>query len=132
MGPVVSRDQFDRVRSYQEIGKSEAKLAIGGGQARGSDLDRGLFIEPTIFYDVDNRAGRRGLDARHLPRHAHGEASARRHRVGQPHATHVRRSAVGGYKQSGIGRELGMWGVEEYLHVKQVDINLNERPIGWY
>ena len=38
----------------------------------------------------------------------------------------------GGYKQSGIGRELGKWGVEEYLQVKQVHINLNERPIGWY
>ena len=30
----------------------------------------------------------------------------------------------GGYKQSGIGRELGDWGVEEYLEVKQVFINL--------
>jgi betaine-aldehyde dehydrogenase len=27
---------------------------------------------------------------------------------------------------------LGTWGVEEYLHVKQVHINLNEQPIGWY
>jgi len=31
----------------------------------------------------------------------------------------------GGYKQSGIGRELGHWGVDEYLQVKQVHINLN-------
>ena len=38
----------------------------------------------------------------------------------------------GGYKQSGIGRELGKWGVEEYLNVKQVFINLSEQPIGWY
>jgi len=38
----------------------------------------------------------------------------------------------GGYKQSGIGRELGKWGVDEYLQVKQVHINLSEQPIGWY
>ena len=35
-------------------------------------------------------------------------------------------------KMSGIGRELGPWGAEEYLQVKQVHINLNEQPIGWY
>jgi len=38
----------------------------------------------------------------------------------------------GGYEQSRIGRELGKWGVEEYLNVKQVYINLSEQPIGWY
>ena len=38
----------------------------------------------------------------------------------------------GGYKQSGIGRELGKWGVEDYLNLKQVYINLSEQPIGWY
>ena len=38
----------------------------------------------------------------------------------------------GGYKQSGFGRELGPWGIEEYLETKQVHINLNETPIGWY
>jgi betaine-aldehyde dehydrogenase len=38
----------------------------------------------------------------------------------------------GGYKMSGIGRELGPWGAEEYLQTKQVHINLSERPIAWY
>jgi len=38
----------------------------------------------------------------------------------------------GGYKQSGIGRELGLYGIEEYLETKQININLDETPIGWY
>ena len=52
----MSDEQFDRVLSYQEIGRQEAKLALGGGRATGGALDRGLFVEPTIFYDVDNSA----------------------------------------------------------------------------
>jgi len=38
----------------------------------------------------------------------------------------------GGYKQSGIGRELGLHGIEEYLETKQININLDEAPIAWY
>ena len=52
MGPLVSKEQFDRVRSYQELGKKEAKVASGGG--RSSASARGYYVEPTIFYDVDN------------------------------------------------------------------------------
>ncbi|MBK9294102.1 MAG: aldehyde dehydrogenase family protein [Oligoflexia bacterium] len=38
----------------------------------------------------------------------------------------------GGYKQSGHGRELGMYGIEEYLETKQININLDTTPIAWY
>jgi len=38
----------------------------------------------------------------------------------------------GGYKQSGMGRELSKYGVEAYLQTKQVHINLNPAPIAWY
>lgn len=38
----------------------------------------------------------------------------------------------GGYKQSGIGRELGTMGYEAYTEVKQVNINLNVKPVGWF
>src|SRR6266550_3498878 len=54
MGPLVSKEQYDRVRSYQEVGKKEAKLASGGGRPAG--MKRGYYVEPTIFYDVDNSA----------------------------------------------------------------------------
>src|SRR5438045_5184120 len=40
MGPLVSREQFDRVRKYQDIGQSEAQLAAGGNRASGGALDR--------------------------------------------------------------------------------------------
>ncbi len=38
----------------------------------------------------------------------------------------------GGYKMSGIGRELGVHGLEEYQEIKQININLSAGPIGWY
>ncbi len=38
----------------------------------------------------------------------------------------------GGYKQSGFGRELGPYGLEHYLETKQININLNDAPLGWY
>jgi betaine-aldehyde dehydrogenase len=38
----------------------------------------------------------------------------------------------GGYKQSGIGRELGTFGLEAYLEVKQINISLNPQPSQWF
>jgi len=164
MGPLVSKDQFDRVRSYQELGKKEAKLAAGGG--RSASLARGYYVEPTIFYDVDNSARIAqeeifGPVAAVIP--FTGEAEALRIANATPYGlaaavwsrdifkalrmvkalragivwvNHMQPTYVeapwGGYKQSGFGRELGPWGVEEYLETKQVHINLNEQPIGWY
>ena len=38
----------------------------------------------------------------------------------------------GGYKQSGIGRELGVWGLENYLEIKQITSYSGDQPWGWY
>ena len=38
----------------------------------------------------------------------------------------------GGYKMSGIGRELGVHGLEEYQEIKQININLQPGIVGWY
>lgn len=38
----------------------------------------------------------------------------------------------GGYKQSGIGRELGRWGLDNYLETKQITRFVSEEPWGWY
>lgn len=38
----------------------------------------------------------------------------------------------GGYKQSGTGRELGLYGIEEYLETKQVNLHLDEAPVRWF
>jgi len=164
MGPLVSKEQYDRVASYLDLGKKEAKVAIGGGRPK--QFGKGFYLEPTIFYDVDNNAriAREeifGPVASVIP--FDGEADAIRIandtpyglaaavwtrdiykafrvvkslRAGIVWVNHMQPTYVeapwGGYKQSGFGRELGPWGLDEYLETKQVFVNLDETPIGWY
>ncbi|MCY3967396.1 MAG: aldehyde dehydrogenase family protein, partial [bacterium] len=52
-GPLISARQRDRVMGYIEKGVAEgARLVTGGGIP--SDMDKGFFVEPTLFADVDN------------------------------------------------------------------------------
>jgi aldehyde dehydrogenase (NAD+) len=53
VGPLVAERQRDRVENYIKVGQEEgAKVALGGGRPEG--IDKGWFVEPTIFVDVDN------------------------------------------------------------------------------
>jgi aldehyde dehydrogenase (NAD+) len=54
VGPLVASRQRDRVEGYLRSGQEEgAKVAIGGGRPAG--LDKGWYVEPTVFVDVDNK-----------------------------------------------------------------------------
>jgi betaine-aldehyde dehydrogenase len=164
MGPLVSKEQYDRVTSYLDLGKKEAKVSIGGGRPK--QFAKGYYVEPTIFYDVENsaRIAREeifGPVASVIPFDGESEAIrisndtpyglaaavwtrdiykafrvVKSLRAGIVWVNHMQPTYVeapwGGYKQSGFGRELGPWGLEEYLETKQVFVNLDETPIGWY
>ena len=164
MGPLVSKEQYDRVTSYLEVGKKEAKVAIGGGRPK--QFGMGYYVEPTIFYDVQNSAriareeifgpvasvisfDGEGEAIRIANDTPYGLAAAvwtrdiykafrvvKSLRAGIVWVNHMQPTYVeapwGGYKQSGFGRELGPWGLDEYLETKQVFVNLDETPIGWY
>ncbi|HMD46364.1 MAG TPA: aldehyde dehydrogenase [Acidimicrobiales bacterium] len=54
IGPLVADRQRQRVEGYIRSGREEgATVALGGGRPAG--LDRGYYVEPTIFVDVDNK-----------------------------------------------------------------------------
>jgi acyl-CoA reductase-like NAD-dependent aldehyde dehydrogenase len=158
MGPLVSKEQQERVQQYIEIGEDEAKLAARGSVPDDPRLASGYFVPPTIFADVSNdaRIAREeifgpvmsvipftsvdevvrlsndndyGLAAAVWTRDiTKAITTAKALRAGivwindtQPAPTEA---PWGGYKQSGVGRELGREGVEDYLEAKHIYINL--------
>ena len=152
IGPLVSAAQRNRVEGYIELGKSEgAKLALGGGRPKG--LDRGYYVEPTVFSGVRNdmRIAREeifgpvlvvirydneeeaiaiandseyGLGGTVFTRDVeHGLDIARRVEtgsIGVNFAGMAPNAPFGGVKSSGIGRESGPEGFEEYLTTKSI------------
>lgn len=48
-GPLISKEQFDRVLHYIEEGKKEGAKLVTGGQRWG---EKGYFVKPTVFCDV--------------------------------------------------------------------------------
>ena len=56
LGPLVSREQMDKVTGYMDLGREQgARVACGARRAAGPGLDSGYFVEPTVFADVDDR-----------------------------------------------------------------------------
>jgi betaine-aldehyde dehydrogenase len=157
IGPMTTRAQYDKVRSYLARGKAEGlELLTGGGRPRG--MDQGWFIEPTIFTDVpvSSALWREEifgpvLCVRAFETEAEAIALANDSDFGlvatvissdESQATRVAdalevghvwinspqvifvETSWGGFKASGIGRELGPWGMSAYLEVKHVTSRL--------
>ncbi len=57
MGPQVSREQLDRIKSYMDIGRGEGATICAGGEAPElePEFQNGYFFQPTILSDVNNQ-----------------------------------------------------------------------------
>ncbi|MFT4415273.1 aldehyde dehydrogenase family protein [Fredinandcohnia humi] len=167
MGALVSQQHMEKVLSYIQIGKDEgAKLVCGGNRMTGNGLEKGYFVEPTIFVDTTPEmrivqeeifgpvlAVQKFKDEQEAIELANNTAyglaagvftqdGAKALRVIKKiragitwintyHPTY-NEAPWGGYKQSGIGRGLGTFGFDEFTEIKQININLQVEPSGWF
>ncbi len=156
LGPLASHAQREQVRRYIRLGIQEGATLVTGGVEPPEGLERGFYVRPTVFADVDNDMAiaideifgpvvaiipSDGEDdavriANDSPYGLHGavfstdraraERVARRLRTGQVDVCGAGGfnpfAPFGGYKQSGRGRELGRWGLEEFLEVKSLQL----------
>ena len=151
LGPVISARQFDKIQDLIESGIAQGARLVAGGPGRPADLNRGYFVRPTVFADVEPgmRVEREEIfgpvlsivaydDVDHavsiandtvygLTGYVQGRdieearAVARRIRAGSVlinYAPVDSNGPFGGYKQSGNGREYGVFGLEEFLETK--------------
>lgn len=153
MGPLVSKEQQDRVVNYINKGKEEGAELLTGG----NHTDKGYFVEPTVFADVDDKMtiakeeifgpvvsampfedldevidrandSHYGLAAglwTESVKNAHYVANRLRAGTVWVNCYNVFDAAApfGGFKQSGFGREMGSYALDNYTEVKTVWIN---------
>jgi aldehyde dehydrogenase (NAD+) len=155
LGPVASAAQRDRVRGYIAAGIEGGARLLCGGVSAPEGLERGFFVRPTVFSDVDPDsviaqeeifgpvlsiiAYDTEAEAVEIANNtAYGLAAgvwagdrsralavARQLRAGQVEingGSFNPLAPFGGYKQSGHGRELGRFGLEEFLEVKSLQL----------
>jgi acyl-CoA reductase-like NAD-dependent aldehyde dehydrogenase len=156
-GPVVSKEQYDRVTSYIESGIESGAEAVAGGN--GGDGNGGYFVSPTLFTGVtdDMKIAREEIfgpvlvampydDIEEVARRANDTeyglaAGVWTTNLGSAHrlAKLLKAGSIyintwgmvdaaapfGGYKASGIGREMGHANLEAYLETKSVWTNLS-------
>ena len=80
----------------------------------------------------DLRPGRRRLDRRRRPRQRVAGAAPPRDGLDQRLQPYLPQAEWGGFKQSGIGRELGPTGLDEYREAKHIWENTAPAPTGWF
>lgn len=167
MGAIVSEKHMESILDYIRIGKEEgARLACGGNRIERDGMEKGFFIEPTVFADVTSNmrivkeeifgpvaAIQKFKDEAEAIKIANdtefglagGVFSRDQNKamrvikkvragitwVNSYHLTNVQ-APWGGYKQSGIGRSLGTYGLDEYQETKQININMDPKPIQWF
>jgi aldehyde dehydrogenase (NAD+) len=155
LGPLVSEIQRERVVNYIRRGIEEGATLITGGPERPEHLEKGFFVKPTVFADVNNGMAIAqeeifGPVLSIIPYENEDDAVriandtifglsggvwsnsqeravrvARRLRTGQVEINGGNFNPVapfGGYKQSGNGREMGKYGLEEFLEVKSLQL----------
>ncbi|MCP5088819.1 MAG: aldehyde dehydrogenase family protein [Rhodobacteraceae bacterium] len=153
IGPVVNALQFDKIQNLIEAGIKEGARLVAGGTGRPEGLNRGYYIRPTVFADINNnmtiaREEIFGPVLSMIPFETEEEAvniandtvygltnyvqtqdPAKAFRVARRLRSGMVRingkdadgaSPFGGYKQSGNGREGGIWGLEDFLEIKHV------------